>query len=387
MSYSLDDSQCSDCPQLIYPSNDPIDVPTPIQFQCDKRADAMTTCSDAFIISPLTRYFTTNSAPDDSPQHILYQCPPPESFCRYTSLPSTPLRPSAVSPPPCFQQLSRVYSAPYTASWVEQQLSSSPSPLSKVPPVPGCALSPPIHKAEGTPFDLHFNLSQSWNSSTPDMSPIARRTSDGNATYSPRKGGNSCRRFSEGSCLATPWLLMDKLPSLNPSKSHVFSPGRISNLVTHASGLSWSPVSSLSALTPLSSPECSISDNVPSDSWSRAPTPIAGWNPTTDRYSKDNHELSPASRGSLRTTRHLVSVRSRKRPLPKDHNDELFSCRMKRARTVDLHAVGLTSQPLETHSGIPSQRCLPPEVSRHPEFPLFYRRYPVSSFLQLDDQE
>lgn len=378
MSCELDDSQYSDCLQFASPSNHP-NTPTRIQFQ-----DAMTACSDAFLISPLPvlRHFTTGSAPpDNSPQHI----PRAESFYRSISFPSTPLRPRGVFPPSlCFQQPYCLDSAPYTGSWLEQQLSSSPSPLSKVPPVSGCGLSPPTHKPEGTPFDHHFNLTQPWSSSGPDISPIARRTSDGNATYSPCEAGNFCHRFSGGACLTSPWLPMEK-PSFY-SDPQTFSPDRTSTPVMHSSGLAWSPVSSLSALTSLSSSERPSNDNIPDGRSCASPmcSPISGWNPTTDRYSKDHHELSSASRGSHCTTPHL---RSRKRQLPENHDEELLSGRTKRACTVGRNAGSLTSQILETHSATPSQRCLPPEVSCHPGFSLFYRRYPISSFLQLDGEE
>jgi hypothetical protein len=304
------------------------------------------------------------------------------------SFPSTPLRLCVSSPSPRFQRLSRVYSAPYTGSWVEQELSSSPSPLSKVPPIPGCGPSPPILKLEGTPFDRHFNLSQPWSSSSPDMSPIARKTSDGNPTYSPREGKNSCHRFSGGSDLASPWLPMGKLPCLNSSESRTFSPDCTSSPAMHASGLSWSPVSSLSTLTSLSSPDRSISDDVPDAQSCTLPTrsPIFGWNPTTDRYANDINELEFTPRDSLCTASRLVPVRNRKRALPEDHDEELPAGRTKCARTIGPNVVGLTSQTLATLPGIPSQRRLPPEISPHPGFPLLYRRYPISSFLQLDDE-
>lgn len=369
----------SDCLQLfVSPNNDP-NSPARIQFQCDARANAMTTYSDAFLtnISPVMRHFTTSSA-DCSAQLILYQCPRPEGFYRSMSLSSTPL--------PCFQQLSRMYSAPNTGSWVEQLLSSSPSPLPKVPTAPRCDISPPIHTAEGTPFDRHFDLSHSWNSFSPGVSPITRRTSDGNVTPL-HEGGNSCYRFSGGSHFEPPWPLMDKLPSLISFKRCAFSPDRTSSSLVHASGSSWSPVSSLSDLTPLSSPERSINDDVP-DGWSHAHpirSPVPAWNTTTDRYSKDSHELGSPSRRSLHAARHLVSARSRKHLPSEDRDEELPSDRTKRARTVGPN-VSLTSQPLETYSGIPSKRRLPPDVSCHPGFSLFYRRYPISSFLEIDDE-
>ena len=346
-------------------------------FQCDNQGDPRSACSDTFLISPVMRDFsTTPDPPDESAQHILSL---PESFCRSISRPSTPLRPVDVFPPsPCLQHLYCLYSSAYTGSCLDHQLSSSPSPLSKVLPVPACGLSPQIHAAEGTPFDHHFNLTQSWNSCGPDISPIARKTSDRSAPYSPRVAGNPC-------CLPAPRMPMDK-PSSNPFESQTFPPDRTLTPVMHANGLSCSPVSSLSALSSPSSPEHSSGDVI-SDGLFCAipmPSPISGWSPTADRYSNVHRELASASRGSRSVSTHL---RCRKRPLPENHDQELPSCHTKRAHNVGPDLVDLTCQVLGTHSGIPSQRRLPPEVSHHPGFSLFYQRYPISSFMKLDDGE
>ncbi|KAG1750638.1 uncharacterized protein EDB91DRAFT_1108566 [Suillus paluster] len=345
----------------------------------------MTTCSDAPLVSTPMRLSTMGSAPPVSGPEIDFQRPRAESFFRFISMPSTPLRRYGVwSSSPGFQQLSCVYSAPYTESWAEQQLSSSPSPLPKIPTLPSCCLSPSTHNAEGTPFDRHFNLSQSWQSSDTDISPIARRMSD---DAFPREGGDSSHRFSGGSCVASPWSLMQKLPALYSSGPRTFSP---ESPAMHASERSWSPVSCLSALTPLSSPEHPFSDNVPGGLSCVSPTrsPIFGRNATTD-HSKDNHGLESTFRRSLRTASRVASVRSCKHPLPENHDEKLPSGRTRRAHTYGgPTATGLTSQTQEAQSfAISSQRRLPPEVSRSSDFSLFYRRYPISSFLQLDADE
>ncbi|KAG1879925.1 hypothetical protein F4604DRAFT_539294 [Suillus subluteus] len=386
----VDGFHYSDCLEL--PSSNPPTSPARLQFQRDKYAYAMTICSDAPPVSTAMRHFITGSIPPSSGQDILFQFPRVESFFRSISMPSTPLRRHGMSASsPGFQQLSRVYSAPHTESWVEQQLSSSPSPLPKIPPLPGRGLSPSILNAEGTPFDRHFNLSQSWHSSDLDMSPIARRMSDDNTTASPRESARQSNQSSGGSCVPSPWSLMEKIPSLHSFGHPTFSPGFTSSPVMHASERSWSPVSSLSALTPLSSPERPLSNNVSGglSCASSLCSPIFGQNSTTARHSKDNRELDSTSRRSLRTASRAVLVRSPKHPLPDDHDEKQPSFRTKRTRTSGgPTAVDLTSQTQEPKSlGIPSQRRLPSEVSRHPDFPLFYRRYPISSFLQLDSEE
>jgi hypothetical protein len=234
-------------------------------------------------------------------------------------------------------------------------------------------------------------LSQSWHSSDPDMSPIARRISDDNTTASTRGSGHPSNQSSGGSCVPSPWSLMEKLPSLHSFGHPTFSSGFNSSPVMHATERSWSPVSSLSALTPLSSPECRLSDGVSGDlsCASSLCSPIFGQNSTTERHSRGNRGLNSTSRHALRTASRAVLVRSPKHPLPDDHNEKQPPCRTKRARTSGgPTAIDLTSQAQEPESlGIPSQRRLPPEVSHHPDFPLFYRRYPISSFVQLDAEE
>ncbi|KAG2127602.1 uncharacterized protein EDB93DRAFT_201986 [Suillus bovinus] len=377
---------------LEFPSSNPTTSPARLQFQRDKYAHAMTICSDAPPVSMSVRHSTMGSIAPSSGQDISLQLPRAENFLRSISMPSTPSRRYTMSASsPAFQQLSRVYAAPYTESWVEQQLSSSPSPLPKIPPLPGCGLSPSTLNAEGTPFDRHFKLSQSWHNSDPDMSPIARRISDDNITTFLPESGHPSNQSSGGSCVPSTWSLMEKLPSLHSFGHPTFSPGFASSPAMHVSERSWSPVSCLSALTPLPSPERPLSDNVSGglSSASSLCSPILGQNSSTARHSRDNHGLYSTSRRSLRTASRAVLVQSSKHPLPADHDEKRLSCRTKRARTSgDPTAVDLTSQIQEPkYLGIPSQRRLPSEVSRHPDFPLFYRRYPISSFLQLDTEE
>ncbi|KAG2354246.1 hypothetical protein BDR07DRAFT_627381 [Suillus spraguei] len=386
----VDGSHRSDYLEL---SNPPAS-PARLQFQRDKYAYAMTLCSDAPFVSTAVRHSTIDSIPPSSGQDVLFQFPRAESIFRSISMPSTPSRRYGVSASsPGFQQLSRVYPTPYTESWVEQQLSSSPSPLPRIPPLPDCGLSPSTLNAEGTPFDRHFDLSQSWHSSDPDMdmSPIARRISGDNATASPRESRHSSNQSSGGSFVPGPWPSMKKkLPSLHSFGHPTFSLGFTSSPVMHVSERSWSPVSSLSALTPLSSPERPLGDNFSGGlSCASSPcSPIFGQNSTTQR-SKKNRGLDVTSRRSFRIASRAVIVRSPKHPLADDHDEKQPSCRPKRARTSgDLTAIDFTSQTLEPKSpGIPSQRRLPSEVPRHPDFPLFYRRYPISSFLQLNAEE
>ncbi|KAG1871794.1 hypothetical protein DFJ58DRAFT_470279 [Suillus subalutaceus] len=162
---------------------------------------------------------------------------------------------------------------------------------------------------------------------------------------SPRESARQSNQSSGGSCVPSPWSLMEKIPSLHSFGHPTFSPDFTSSPVMHASERSWSPVSSLSALTPLSSPERPLSNNVSGglSCASSLCSPIFGQNSTTARHSKDNRELDSTSRRSLRTASRAVLARSPKHPLPDDHDEKQPSFRTKRTRTsggptaVDLY--------------------------------------------------
>jgi hypothetical protein len=291
---------------------------------------------------------------------------------------------------------------------MQMVLSPSPLPVSQVPSLLFPEISPPSQGSGSTPFERQFvgDFCREWNNINSLISPVARNPYSSfffSPTFSNARGTPSRIDYgptSQDSQDAVGRVsLIDRFISAAADESTTTGNGI--PFSTLSSQDRSSPLSDLSDLTPLSSPESSNRFerglDLRSSSPPTSPTVERPKRPNDPRQSNIQHDDQPPDSGRApppsRSTRSSARFRDsdyqpakgttgckRKRASRSRDGDEIPNKRKKTRSTSEL-----TSTDANSSLGAPTGRRLPTNIPYHPQFSLFYLRFPVSSYLRLAD--
>lgn len=281
---------------------------------------------------------------------------------------------------------------------MQMVFSPSPLPVSQVPSLVFPEISPPSQGSGSTPFERQFvgESCREWNNINSLISPVARRNSPSSFFFSPtfsnargtpsRIDYGSTSQDSQGRV-----SLIDRFISAAADESAT-TQNDIPFSTFSSQGRS-TPLSDLSDLTPLSSPESSFRfGRVRSSSPPTSPTVER---PNGPGQSNIQHDDQPPNSGRQPPRR---SARSSSRYHDSDYQPAkgTTGCKRKRAsrsrdgdeipnkRKKTRSAPELTSTDVNS-LGASTGRRLPTNIPYHPQFSLSYLRFPVSSYLRLAD--
>ncbi|KAH7886641.1 hypothetical protein F5I97DRAFT_1022652 [Phlebopus sp. FC_14] len=287
----------------------------------------------------------------------------------------------------------------------------SPTPLPQTP-TPICTeFSPPVGVG-GTPFEQQFtaHLSSRWNTFEHEISPVTRRTSlglsqDFGSPVASARDPTTSRTSKDvshwGAQCQERVSLMDKFLSVAPRalpSCEEFQTFFDLDLQKQPS----SPVSEVSSLTPLSTPEIS-NRRRQSSSRSTPPTSptmqVSGHtaNPNFERFKQAHADLCLDAQprqdfpGPYFLDRRAVAsdtvagFKRRRSQHPTNADSVTDSFKTKKARISKIDEA--THMESVSTPNIPTTRRLPTDIPYHPQFPLFYRRFPVSSYFLNFEEE
>lgn len=292
---------------------------------------------------------------------------------------------------------------PASLSVPRMPLVFSPSPLSvsQVPSLVYPEISPPSQGSGSTPFERQFvgYFSREWNNTNTQISPVVRRNSYP-SSFSPTLSnvGGTPFRVDYGPTSQDPIgriSLIDRFISAAADESAITEDD--TPLSTFPSQDRSSPLSDLSDLTPLSSPASSDRFgrelDLQSNSSSTSPTVERSKNlkRSSIRYTPNSgRESSPchSSRSSSRTRDSEYQPAKgttgckRKRASRSRDGDGIPT---KRKKMGFARASGPTPTDTNSSPETLTRRQLPADIPYHPQFPLLYYHFPVSSYLRLAD--
>ncbi|KAI6012242.1 hypothetical protein EDC04DRAFT_2905045 [Pisolithus marmoratus] len=259
------------------------------------------------------------------------------------------------------------------------QMISSPSPLSRSPNLLYPDFSPPFQR--NTPFERQFGGDPPYDgyiSFNTELSPVARKDSfyspqSSSLTDGPTNATPPCNdrvQTSELFSITERVSLIEKFKSAAPG-SDGESPKR-----------PISPVSDASSLTPLSSPDLFVGRRAPRGAGTPPTSPartfVRGATKTAEA-NRRNHEqqVRPSPHSAYLTEE--PSKRSddfglKRKPVP-DSTYAGENChRRKKPRLLNAANTNCTLRSPECDR--PTRRHLPAGIPYHPQFSLFYRRFP-----------
>lgn len=292
------------------------------------------------------------------------------------------------------KQSNLVPSTPSGKLWTGLQIASSPGAVSPSTSLVYPDFSSPFQ--ENTPFDRQFSadFSSSLYSQLTEYSPVSRKDSSNSSqsvSFSLVPSGEPSQNSDSSNCFSSqPVSLMERLLSVAP-KNSTPSDDKYSHRPT-------SPCSAVSVLTPLSSP-----------SGEGLYAPRTGTPPTSPSLHMDSSAPSTQAQECAQIEQGIdvcispvessqsVDIKPQRQPArkpksggrkrkrasstPRAGTTTDGRSRAKRARTANQ-----TETVLPTVEGDPpTRRQLPPGIQYHPQFSLFYRRFPASSYLESTD--
>ncbi|KAG8215803.1 hypothetical protein J3R82DRAFT_7712 [Butyriboletus roseoflavus] len=301
---------------------------------------------------------------------------------------------------------------PYTStiSMANMQMVFSPSPLpvSQVPSLFFPEISPPSQGSGSTPFERQFagDFSREWNDINTQISPVARMNPHSLFFPSPtfsNAGGTPSRtdygpNSQDSKDAVGPVSLIDRFISAAADES-----ATAENDI-HLSTLPFqdrsTPLSDLSDLTSLSSPESSDHFARELDLRSSSPPTFpTAERPNGLRQPNIRYNYQPPNSG--REPSPSQSTRSSSRSRDSDYQPARGTTGCKRKRTSrsrdgdgipikrKKRRFGGAPESTSTDANFPletlTRRQLPTNIPYHPQFSLFYLRFPVSSYLRLAD--
>jgi len=357
-------------------------MPKPTKFFCGDLAENLLLYKDSYTFYRALPSQRTSSTPSRAQKSARSLWPStPADWAPITSTPYSLVTPSASS---------------RSIANMQMVFSPSPLPVSQVPSLVFPEISPPSQGSGSTPFERQFasEFSREWNNIHSQISPVARRNSLSSPTFSNAGGTPSMSNYgptSQNSQGAVGRVsLIDRFISAAADE-----PAATENDVsfpTFSSQDRSSPLSDLSDLTPPPSPGLDLRSSSP---------------PTSPTVERPNDLRKPSMRCSDqpphpgRKPPSSRSTRSSSRTRDPDYQPAkgTTGCKRKRAsrsrdgdetptrhkKTRSARTSDSTSTDINPSLGTLTQRRLPTDVPYHPQFSLFYLRFPVSSYLRLAD--
>ncbi|KAI6123004.1 hypothetical protein EV401DRAFT_2196124 [Pisolithus croceorrhizus] len=313
----------------------------------------------------------------------------------------SPARESAMSRPHCLSNINltpwytspRVFSIQSTPSHgrpMYLNMISSPSPLTRDLTLLYPEFSPPFQG--NTPFERQFLSDPPYPEYTgfnTELSPVSRK----NPFHSPQSSFTDIPTDTTPQCNDGP-----KTSELFPATEHVSLIEKFKSVTRGPDGESpkppRSPISEASSLTPLSSPGLFCGRRTPRGTSTPPTSPVRNSVrgvtktaelpcPSREQHVRPGPPTARLTEGSSKRSgdsgrkRKLVSAdpyfpfagencHERKKPRPPNETDAISTLRI-------------------FESSKPTRRHLPAGIPYHPQFSLFYRRFPVSSRIQTAD--